>query len=316
LYIGDLQANAIFKVSAGAGIITPYAGTGVPGYSGDGGLASAARLYGPSACVLDSLGNLYFSDDANNVIRKITASTGLITTVAGNGYLAETSSGGSSGDGGLATSAELNHSFGLALDAAGDLFISDTLNQRVREVNASTGIITTVAGTGTYGNTGAGGLAINAEIGNPEQLVVDGSGNLYIAEQGESVIAKVNLTTGILTIVAGTGVAGDGSGTGLFVTGDGGPATKAPLSYPQGIALNGQGNLFIADSNGARVREVNLSTGIISTVAGSTEGFSGDGGVATSAQLHNPFGLSFDAAGALYVADYYNGAVRKVTGLQ
>lgn len=317
LYIGDAQTNTIRKVAATTGIITNFAGTGAAGYSGDGGPAIAASMYAPTGCVLDAVGDLYFSDDANNVVRKITASTGIITTVAGNGFGTQPyNEGAYAGDGGPATSAELNKPFGLVLDAAGDLFISDTSNQRVREVSASTGVITTVAGKGTYGNTGAGGLATQAEIANPEQLAVDGAGNLYIAEQGGCVIAKVNLAAGTLTIIAGNGAPGDPTGTGMYVTGDGGPALQSPLSSPQGVALNAAGNLFIADSNGARVREVNMTTGIITTVVGSTVGFAGDGGAPAKAKLHNPWGLYVDPDGDLYIADYYNGAVRKVTGLR
>jgi hypothetical protein len=299
MYIGDSQFNMVRKVTAATGIISAYAGvsTAIPGYAGDGRLATNASLYGPSGCVLDSAGNLYISDEANNVVRKVTASTGIISTVVGNGDEAGTAFGGSNGDGGLAIHAELNHPWGLAMDSAGDLFIADTGNYRIQEVNASTGIITTVASL----HSGA----------NPEGLALDGAGNLYIAEQGDpSDVVKLNLSTGALTVVAGNGTIG----TGGSVVGDGGVATSAVLAEPEGVALDATGNIFISDTGNQRVREVTASTGIIKSVVGTTSGYSGDGGTATHAKLHNPGQILFDAAGELYIADTDNGAVRKVTG--
>ena len=298
LYIGDIQFYTVRKVTAATGMISAYAGNGTHGYTGDGGPATSASLYGPTGCVLDAAGNLYISDDANNVVRKITASTGVISTVAGNGYLAGTTFGGSTGDGGPAIFAELNHPWGLAMDAAGDLFIADEGNDRIREVLASNGNIKTVASfdSGT----------------NPQGLALDGAGNLYIAEQGNpSDVVKLNLSTNALTVVAGNGTIGEGQS----VVGDGGPATSAVLAQPQGVTLDAAGNIFISDSNDARVREVTVATGKIKTVVGTTAGYGGDGGEATKAQLHNPEQLFFDAEGELYIADSYNGAIRKVTGL-
>jgi sugar lactone lactonase YvrE len=214
-----------------------------------------------------------------------------------------------SGDGGLATKTQLSCPYGVAIDAAGDIFISDTGNQRVRKVNGSNGIITTVAGNGTYGYSGNGGAATSAMIGNPEQLALYGSGNLYIAEQGACVIAKVNLSTGIISTVAGNGTFGSG-GT---VLGDGGLATQAQFSGPEGVVVDSSGDIFISDSNNQRVRMVSASSGIIVTVVGTTVGYSGDGGPSNRAQLHNPEGLSIDPSGNLYIADSYNGAIRKVT---
>lgn len=314
LYIGDVATYTVRKVAAATGIITPYAGNGKAAYSGDGGPATVASIYGPAACALDSAGNLYIADVGNNVVRKITASTGIITTVAGNGVGAGTATGGFSGDGGLATQAELEIPNGVAVDSVGNLFISDMGNQRVREVDAASGIITTIAGNGTYGYSGNGGAATSAMMGNPQQLALDGSGNLYIAEQGESVVVKVNLSSGIITTVAGDGTTGRDSGTANpTIVGDGGLATKAKLAQPQGVALDADGNIFIADSNNGRVRKVTVSTGIITTVVGSKFGYSGDGGPSNHARLHNPEGLFFDAAGNLYIADSYNSVIRKVT---
>lgn len=310
LYIGDVVTYTVRRVEATTGIITLYAGNGIAAYSGDGGPATSASIYGPSACAIDSAGNLYIADVGNNVVRKITASTGIITTVAGNGV----ANGGFSGDGGLATIAELKMPYGIAVDSVGNLFISDMDNQRVRKVDGATGIITTIAGTGNYGYSGNGGAATSAMIGNPQQLALDGSGNLYIAEQGESVIVKVNLSTGIITTVAGGGsTSRDSLNADPIIAGDGGLATKAKLSAPQGVVVDADGNIFIADSGNHRVRKVTASTGIITTVVGSKIGYSGDGGASNRARLHNPEGLFFDAAGNLYIADSYNSVVRKVT---
>lgn len=317
LYIGDVVTYTVRKVSAVTGVITPYAGTGTPGYSGDGGPATSASMYGPSACTLDSSGNLYLADVGNNIIRKITASTGTITTIAGNGSGAGSGKGGFSGDGGPATKAELDKPSGVAVDKDGNLFIADSWNQRVREVDAVTGIITTIAGNGTYGYSGSGGPATSAMMGNPEQLVLDGSGNLYIAEEGANVITKVNLSSGVISTVAGDGTTGPGNGTeNPTIEGDGGLATKARLAQPQGVALDVVGNIFISDSNNQRVREIAASTGIINTVVGTTLGYSGDGGPSNRAKLHSPEGLLVDGSGSLYIADAYNSVVRKVTRKQ
>ncbi len=267
LYIGDVVTYTVRKVAAGTGIITTYAGNGVAGYSGDGGPASSAAMYGPSACALDSADNLSLADVGNNVIRRIAASSGIITTVAGNGFGAGAAKGGFSGDGGPAKTAELYQPYGIAIDAGGNIFISDYGNQRVRKVDAVTGIITTIAGSGTYGYSGNSGPATSAMIANPEQLALDASGNLYIAEQGANVIAKVDLSTGIISTVAGNGTVGRGYGTeNPTVSGDGGLATKAQLAGPRGVALDAAGDIFISDSSNQRVRMVSAGTGIITTV--------------------------------------------------
>jgi hypothetical protein len=310
LYIGDVATNTIRKVVAQSGIISAFAGNGSAGYSGDGGPATSASMYGPAACALDSAGNLYVADEASNVIRKISALTGVITTVAGNGSGAGTSGGGFSGDGGLATKAELNHPNGVIVDAAGNLFISDTGNQRVREVNASTSIISTIAGNGTYGFPGSGGKAISTVMGNPEGLALDTDGNLYIAEEGVCVVAKLNVSTGTIATVAGNG---SSCSEGPLDTGDGGLATLAPLAGPRGVALDSAGDIFISDTSHSRVRKVTVATGIITAVVGTTQGYSGDGGPSDHARLNNPIGLFFDVSGDLYIADSVNGAIRKVT---
>jgi len=218
-----------------------------------------------------------------------------ITTIAGTG------TAGFSGEGGQATSAQLNYPLGVAVDAQGSLYIGDQVNNRVRKVSGGT--ITTVAGTGTAGYSGDGGQATSAQLSIPLGVAVDAQGSLYIADYANSRIRKVS--GGIITTVAGTGTAG--------YSGDGGQATSAQLKFPYSVAVDGQGSLYIADYGNQRVRKV--SGGVISTVAGTgTAGFSGDGGQATSAQVNAPVGVAVDAQGSLYIADNGNQRVRKVSG--
>src|SRR5271157_3160449 len=289
LYIADSANNRVRKVSGGT--ITTVAGSGTLGFAGDGGPATSASLWGPSAVAVDSAGNLYIADYGNNRIRKVTAGT--ITTVAGNGY------GGYSGDGGPATSALLYGPEGLALDSAGNLYIADTYNNRIRRVSGGT--ITTVAGNGNQGSSGDGGPATSASLTLPSGVAVDSAANLYIADAGNGRVRKVSW--GTITTVAGNGA--------LAFSGDGGPATSASLYTPEGVALDSAGNLYIADLGHNRIRRV--SGGTITTAAGNgNQSFSGDGGPATSASLNRPWGLALDSAGDLYIADYGSNRIREV----
>jgi len=293
LYIADGGNNRIRKVDTN-GIITTVAGKSASGYSGDGAAATSASLNNPSGVALDASGNLYIADQYNQRIRKVDAS-GVITTVAGNG------ASGYSGDGGLATNASLSYPTGAAVDATGNLYIADQYNQRIRKVDTN-GNISTVAGNGNSGYSGDGGWATNANLADPAGLAFDASGNLYIADQFNQRIRKVD-TNGIITTVAGNG--------GAAFSGDGGAAANASLFYPAAAALNGLGYLYIADSS-QRIRKVDAS-GFISTVAGNGAAtFSGDGGTATNASLNSPAAVALDASGNVYIADQYNQRIRKV----
>jgi N-acetylneuraminic acid mutarotase len=242
LYIVDVNNDRIRKVTASTGIITTVAGNGTWGYSGDGGTATSAELFSPFGVAVDASGNLYIADSGNNRIRKVTASTGIITTVAGNG------TGGYTGDSGVATGAELNSPYGVAVDASGNIYIVDSGNNRIRKVTASTGVITTMAGNGTAGYSGDSGAGTSAELNSPFGVAVDASGNLYIADTYNLVIRKVTASTGIITTVAGNGTAGS--------SGDGGAATSAELSYPTAVEVDSPGNVYIADYNNNKVRTV------------------------------------------------------------
>jgi len=235
LYIPDLQNQVIRKVSNG--VITTVAGNGTVGFSGDNGPAASAQLNSSPQSLsvgVDSTGNLYIADSGNNRIRKV--SNGVITTVAGNGTF------GFSGDNGPATNAQLNNPLSVAVDSAGNLYIADQGNGRIRKV--SNGVITTVAGNGTFGFTGDNGPAISAELSDPRGVAVDSAGNLYIADSGNSRIRKVS--NGMITTVAGNGTAG--------LNGDNGPATNAQLSTPRGIAVDSAGTVYIAEVNNNRLR--------------------------------------------------------------
>ncbi len=276
-------------------IISTIAGNGTAGYSGDGGPAASAELNSPSGVAVDFSGNIYIADYKNNRIRRVDAS-GVISTVAGKG------TAGYSGDGGPASSAELSTPSGVAVDTSGNIYIADSSNNCVRKVDAS-GVISTVAGNGTAGYSGDGGPAVSAELSSPSGVAVDTSGNIYIADDKNNCIRKVD-ASGVISTVAGNETGG--------YSGDGGPATSAELSTPSGVAVDASSNIYIADSSNNCIRKVDAS-GVISTVAGKgTGGYSGDGGPATSAQLNSPSGLAVDSSGNIYIADTTNYRVREV----
>ena len=284
--------------SAQYGNVTTIAGDGTQGYSGDGGPATVSVTNLPTGIAIDNAGNIYFSEITNSVVRKI-ATDGTISTVAGMvGNL------NFSGDGGQATTATLNFPQGLAVDASGNLYIADRQNQRIRKVDAN-GIITTVAGNGNEGDAGDGGQATTAELNNSQHIAVDNAGNIYISDWQNNKIRKV-ATDGIITTIAGTG--------NYAFSGDGGAATSAELKSPSGIVVDASGNVYFSDRNNYRVRKIDTN-GIITTIAGigGFQPFSGDGGLATDAELYQPSGLTLDSSGNIYIVDSNNQRIRKIT---
>jgi hypothetical protein len=268
--------------------ISTIAGDGSAGNTGDSGPAASAEVSAPRGGAIDSAGDIYFADSGNNVIRRIDAATGAITTVAGN------SAAGYSGDGAAATSAQLNAPAKVALDAAGDLYIADTGNNVIRYVDAGTGLISTIAGTGTASYTGDSGAAASATLNHPQGLAVDLVGHVYVADTGNHAV-RIFGRGGVIATLTGTGTPG--------YSGDGGNAYGAELDAPEAVALDQNGDLYIADTGNDVVRKVS-ATGQISTIAGQHKqaANTGDGGPAAAAALDQPSDLALDAAGDLYLA--------------
>ena len=298
VYIGE--ASSRVRKVAPDGTISTVAGTGTSGFSGDGGSATAAKLTWPSSLAIDGAGSLYIADLYNFRIRKVTRD-GIITTVAGNGYVGPfPGMGGYSGDGGPATLARLSHPTGISLDLKGNLYIADQDNGRVRMVTAD-GIIQTVAGPQVPGES---------QPLYPTSVALDNAGNLFIADNAALVIWKV-AADGTMNKVAGRG----------FPPGDSGnctPALSAAFGQALGVAVDGRGDVYIADAASNKVRMV-AADGILGTIAGSglhgafgVVGAVGDGGPATAAALGGPPGIAVDSAGNLYIADEANMRVRKV----
>ncbi|MFA6109322.1 MAG: choice-of-anchor D domain-containing protein [Candidatus Latescibacterota bacterium] len=335
LYVADTGNHRIRMISAATGRITTIAGNGQEAYAGDGGPALQASLYNPYDIALDPARNLYVLEPNINRVRKVDLTAGTIRTVAGNG------TSGYSGDGGQAISASLGVPWGIAVGSDGSLYISDTDNRRIRRVDAASGIITTVVGNGDYGYSLAGNEGAHTGIGNPTSIAVahdggilyqdgnsihrvsaldgvledvasgrsaaaialDTAGNAYLASRADDQIYRVDATTGEVSGIAGGAL------------GDGGLASCASLKLAFGscVAIDDSGDLYIADTGHQRVRRVSAATQIISTVAGNgSAGYSGDGGPATRASLSGPIGLAVDASGNLYIGDSNNRRIRKV----
>jgi len=292
-YVSDSSRHVIYKVDR-LGNTAIVAGT-TSGFSGDGGLATAAQFRNPRGVAVGPDGSLYIADYTNDWIRRI-APNGIITTIAGS------ERGGFAGDGGPATAARISRPNDLVLDSNGNLYFTDTFNYRIRRVTPA-GIISTVAGTGASAHSGDGGPALLAGM-SPVWLALGPDGSLYFGDDENKRVRKIS--NNVVTTVAGNGTAASG--------GDGGPAASASFASVYGIALDAAGNLYVADYWGARVRKITPG-GVITTYAGNgRSGTSGDGGPATAAQLYAPAGLAVDAGGALYIAD--TGAIRKVAPVE
>ena len=297
LYIVEGPGAKIRKIS-NSGVITTVAGTGISGYSGDNGPATMAQLKFPIGLTVDTSGNIYFCDYQVNRIRKVDISTGIITTIAGNGFA------GFAGDDGLASAAALNAPEDICCDKNGNLYIADTYNNRIRKVN-NLGIISTVAGTGATTFNGDGGLADTSNLNFPVSVCIDYVGNLYISDNAHRRIRMVN-SFGIINTIAGNGIFG--------IIGDGGLATNAELSDNANITCDATGNLYISFAYPTnRIKVVN-SSNLIRTVTGNGIGaYFGDGGLDTFAEVNNPTGLVTDSCGNLFIADEYNNRIRKVS---
>jgi sugar lactone lactonase YvrE len=295
IYIADASNRRIRKIAAGTFIITTIVGNGTNGNSGDGGPATAAAISYPVSLAVDASGHLYIGDQGALRIRRVDLTTGVITTFAGNGSATK------SGDGGPATAAGFVVQK-MALDHAGNLYISDPQNRCIRKVTAASGVITTYAGNGAIGDAGDAGPAVDAGL-YPFGIAIDGADNLYVTDPFNSVIRKVNSATTIISRVAGT--------TNRGYSGDGGPALAARI-WPSTLASDASGNLIFVNVDGVLRR---IAQGTISTFAGinGSSSYVGDGGLATNAGLETPTGVARDSAGNLYIADYFHGRVRKVS---
>lgn len=299
IYIAEPTYNHVVRrVDAATGIITTAIGTGAPGYSGDGGAATAAEIYWPYGVCVTSAGDVLVTDAYSHVVRKVDVATGIITTIAGTGFE------GYAGDGGPASAAMLSVPQSIVADAAGNIYFTEYGNSVIRKIEAATGNISTVAGTGVHGLSPDGGMATASDLHHPDGLAVTSAGDIFVADVHAYRIRRIHATTGIITSVAGTtGVSG--------YAGDGGPATAATLYNPYGIDVDEDGNLFIADVSNHVIRKVS-SAGIITTIAGTgIPGYSGDGGSPLAAQLWGASGVHC-IDGGLLIADAGNSVIRRL----
>ncbi|WP_435015356.1 hypothetical protein TA3x_002894 [Tundrisphaera sp. TA3] len=293
LYFSDTNNHRIRRVDAKTGVITTVVGSGVKGFGGDGGPATEARLDEPYGVKLDRAGHLFFVDRLNRRVRRVDARTGLITTFAGNGAKA------GSGDGGPAADAGLAEPNGIAFDAAGNLYIADVADHRVRKVDASTGIISTFAGTGKGARSGDGGPATQASLFGARAVAVGPNGIVYIAERQGNSLRAVDPASGTIRTLAGTGKKGN--------SGDGGPADRATFDGPKELCVDRDGNVLIVDTENHAIRRYDLATRTITTVAG-TNGRKGS----DESHLDRPHGVAVGPDGAIFIGDTNNHRIRRV----
>ena len=297
LYIADCFNYAIRRLDMQTGELTSFAGTGESGHTGDGGPATEAKIDEIYAIQVDANGDVYILQRFNPSIRKIDIATGVISTVAGDTTV------GYGGDGGPAIQAQMREPNDCILDGEGGLLIADIQDQRIRRLDIASGMINTFAGTGEKEHTGNGGLAIDAGIFGARAVCVDGRGNTYVCEREGNTLRRID-SDGIITRVAGTGATG--------YSGDGGPAIDCEFNGPKAIRCDGDGNVLIVDTENHAIRKYDASSGIITTVAGGHEGPDGDGGPAVGAGLARPHGVVVDGDGAMYIADSENHRIRVV----
>src|SRR5208283_3857562 len=308
--------HAVFRITAG-GTLTLVAGNSRPGFSGDGGPATAAQLNSPQGLALDSQGNLYIADQGNNRVRMVTPQ-GVISTIAGNGKVGAPRF---LGDAGPATAANLNQPGGVAVDKQGNVYIADTGDNSIREVGTN-GAINTVAGNGyqTNGNPGDTLLASESTLALPEDVFVDSSGNVFIADTGDAEVREITASTGVINVVAGacnitssSTSTNTGESCSIGYAGDGGLANQAGLVETTAAVVDSAGNVYIAEPTDGRIREVSTikSKVDINTIVGNgTLGFSGDGAAANAAELNRPTGVAVDGSGNIYIADSLNNRIR------
>ncbi|HEY3175419.1 MAG TPA: hypothetical protein VGK94_06600 [Candidatus Polarisedimenticolia bacterium] len=298
LLVAARRQHQVFRLNKW-GEISLVAGDGRRGLSGDGGLAVGASLDNPGGVAVDAAGNVIIADTYNNRIRRVDARTGIIRTVAGGGNEDPWK------DNHPAIAASLALPTALAVDPEGNLLFTDSGHFRVRKVDMPSGLIQAVAGRGTNRYTGDGSPATSADLENPGALALDSGGNLFIVEAGDDRVRRVDARTRLISTFAGTGAQG--------FSGDGGPALNARLYGPRGVAVDREGNVFIADASNRRIRRIDAGTGFICTVAGTgVLGLGGNGGPAASAGLFEPLYVVVDPAGNLYFIEPYGRCIRRV----
>ncbi len=298
LYVCEVDNHRIRRLDLQTGTISTVVGNGRAGYSGDGGPALAASLDEPYEVRFDGAGNMYFVEMRNQIVRRVDGETNIISTVAGNGTR------GFSGDGGPATKAQLSQPHSIALDGSGRLYIADIGNHRVRRVNLATGLIETFAGTGERGATPAIAPLKGTPLNGPRTMAFDKNGDMFLALREGNAVFRIDMKSETLHHIAGTGEKG--------YAGDGGPARKALLSGPKGIAVGPNHGVFIADTESHTIRRIDLKTGVITTVVGDGSRHDGPGGAPLRCGLARPHGVFVDSAGRVYIGDSENHRVRQL----
>ena len=298
LYVCEVGSHRVRRVDLKTGAITTVAGTGRKGYSGDGGLAAAAELNEPYEIRFDSSGNMLFVEMQNHIVRRVDAQTGVISTVAGTG------SSGYSGDGGLAASALLNQPHSIAIDASDNIYICDIRNHRVRVVSAANGVISTFAGTGAKSQTPDGAAVGTTPLNGPRAIEVTTDGVIWLALREGNAIFRTDLAELKWSHRAGTGRSG--------YSGDGGPAVKAQLAGPKGVALSKSGDLYFADTESHTIRVLRQDSATVETVIGDGQAGDGPDGDPHLCRLNRPHGVFVSSDGWLYVGDSNNHRVRRL----